>query len=90
MPLAYLIRDFRYRLLRDGRTETAEELSFTIDGCPRSKRIPEKVKFLVRVVPLSIRILAVDNLCLLRMQLQSALLAPMTSSCIAERSGKPN
>jgi len=76
MPLAYLIRDFRYRLLRDGRTETAEELSLTIDGCPRSKRVPQKVELLVRMGPLSIRILAIDDLGLLWMQLQSALLEP--------------
>jgi hypothetical protein len=74
MPSADLVTDFLYRILRDSRTETTEELALAIDGCPRPERIPQEVELLVWVALPPIGILAVDQLRLLRMQLQTALL----------------
>ena len=53
----------------DSRTEVDEELAPPVLRFPRTKRIAQEIKFLVRVLPSPIFILTIDNLRLLRMKL---------------------
>src|ERR1035438_7354002 len=62
-----------YRLVRNGRTEVDEVLPEPILRSPRPKCVAEKIEFLVRIRPSPVIILAVDDLRLLRMKLQSTL-----------------
>src|SRR5208283_2224980 len=62
-----------YRLVRHGRTEVDEVLPEPILRSPRPKCVAEKIEFLVRIRPSPVIILAVDDLRLLRMKLQSTL-----------------
>ena len=76
LPSSDLVPDFLRRLLRDGWTETTEDFPFPTVSSPWPKRVPQKVKLLVPVNLSPIRILAIDNFRLLRMQFQSTLLQP--------------
>src|SRR4051794_10456601 len=75
-PSPNLIPDFLPRCLRNGWTETTEDLPSPTVRHPRPKREPQKIKLLVQVSLPSVGILAIDHLRLLRMQFQSALLQP--------------
>jgi len=66
-PTTNLIPDFLCRIIRDGRTETTEDLSLPTVRFPGTKRESQKVELLIRVRLLPISILAVDNFRLLRM-----------------------
>src|SRR6516165_9821655 len=61
-------------LVRDRRTEIDEELALAILRSSGLKRVPQKIKLLVRVSLLPKIILAIDDLRLLRMEFQSAAL----------------
>ena len=63
--------------IADRRTEVDEVLPPPILRPPGAKRIAQKIELLVWVCPPSVVILAVDNLCLLRMQLQPTLSKPL-------------
>lgn len=76
LPFADLIPDSLRRILRDGWAETTEALPLPTVSLPRPKRVPQKVKLLVRVKLSPIAILAIDHFRLLRMQFQSTLLQP--------------
>src|SRR6201984_3425395 len=64
--------DGRQRLRTGGRQEARKGLTSPSQRFPRSERKPEKVERLVRKVATAVRILAVDDLRLLRMQHQLA------------------
>ena len=64
------------RGIADCRAEIDEVLSPSILRPPRPECVAEKVELLVRVVTPSVVILAIDDLRLLRMQLQPAFSKP--------------
>src|SRR5262245_49029054 len=64
--------DGRQRLRTGGGQEARKGLTSPSQRFPRSERKPEKVERLVRKVATTVRILAVDDLRLLRMQHQLA------------------
>jgi hypothetical protein len=57
-------------------SEVNEVFTPTILGPPGTKRVPQEVKLLVAVVTAPVIILAVDDLRLLRMKLQTAVREP--------------
>src|SRR5215472_2500801 len=73
LPPANLLTNCLRRCLADARTEVDEELPPTILRPPGLKAVPKEVEFLVQEVSTPVIILAVDDLRLLRMKLQSAL-----------------
>ena len=73
-PASKCIADCLRCLVRDRRTEIDKELALAILRSSRLKRIPQKIKLLVRVSLLSKIILAIDDLRLLRMEFQSTAL----------------
>src|SRR4029077_5663760 len=72
-PTTDLITDLPCRVVRDGWTEAAEQSSSTSSRLPGPKRKSQEVELLMRVTFLPIRVLAVDEPRLLRVQLQATL-----------------
>src|ERR1035441_2892991 len=62
-----------HRLVRHGRAEVDEVLPEPILRPPRPKRVAEKIELLSRISPSPVLILAIDDLRLVRMKLQSTL-----------------
>src|SRR5215469_2651114 len=62
-----------HRLVGNCRTEVDEELTSAVLRSSRPKRVAEEIKFLVRIRPSPVVILAIDDLRLLRMKFQPAL-----------------
>src|ERR1035437_1836256 len=74
IPASNLLADRLPRFVGNGRTEVDEVLAKSILRSPRLKTIAQKIELLVWVSPPPVVILAIDNLRLLRMKLQPALL----------------
>src|SRR6266404_3081176 len=74
VPASNLCPNRFHRLVGYCRAEIDEELPFAILRSPWSKRVAQKIEFLVQIRPSPIIILAIDNLRLLRMKFQPALL----------------
>ena len=76
---------FLYRFgcfIADGRTKVDKEFTPSAFGQPRTKRKPQEVKLLIGVTATAVVILAVNNLCLFRMQLQIALPQSLSNTCL--------
>src|SRR5919109_2860457 len=74
MPASNLLADRLARFVGNSRAEVDEVLAEPILRSPRLKTVAQKVELLVRVSPPPVIILAIDDLGLLRMKLQPALL----------------
>src|SRR3954451_1619151 len=74
IPASNLRTDRFYCFVGDCRTEIDEKLAVPILRSSGPKRIAQKIELLVRVPPSPVIILAIDNLRLLRMKLQPAIL----------------
>src|SRR5262249_12166345 len=73
LPPANLLTNCLRGCVAYGRTEVDEELSATMLRSPGLKAVPKEVEFLVQEISTPVIILAVNDLRLLRMKLQSAL-----------------
>src|SRR5450755_1315491 len=74
IPASNLLPDRPHRFVGNSRTEIDEELPLPILRSPRPKRVAQKIELLVRICPSPVIILAIDDLRLLRMKFQPALL----------------
>src|ERR1035438_2200101 len=74
VPASNFHPDRLHRFVGNSRSEVDEELPLTILRSPRPKRVARKVELPVWICPSPVIILAIDNLRLLRMKFQSALL----------------
>src|ERR1700704_1836230 len=74
VPASNLLPNGLHRFVGNSRTEIDEVLSPSTLRPSRPKSIAEKIELLVGIRPPPVIILAIDNLRLLRMKFQSALL----------------
>src|ERR1700730_19036242 len=81
VPASNLHPNLLPRFVRNSRTEIDEVLAEPIFRSPGTKCVPQKIKFLMFVSPSPIIILAIDDLRLLRMKFQSALLQTRSYGC---------
>src|ERR1700758_5187267 len=81
IPASNLCPNRFHRLVGYCGAEVDEELSFAILRSPRPKRVAQKIELLVWIRPSPVFILAIDDLCLLRMKLQSTLLQALGNGC---------
>src|SRR5579871_2732653 len=81
IPAPDLRPDRFRRLIRDRRAEVDEVPPLATLRSPRAKRIPQKIEFLVWICTPPVIILAIDDLCLLRMKLQPTLPHPRGYGC---------
>src|ERR1019366_5284296 len=81
IPASNLLANRLPRFVGNGRAEVDEVLAETILRSPRLKTITQKIELLVRVSPPPVIILAIDDLRLLWMKLQPALLHSRGNRC---------
>src|SRR6266496_5056142 len=81
VPASNLHPNRLHRFVRNSRTEIDEVLAEPILRSPGSKRVAQKIKFLLFVSPSPILILAIDDLRLLRMKFQPTLLPTHGYGC---------
>src|SRR5215471_5824751 len=81
IPASNLRPDRFHRLIRDCRAEVDEKFPPPILRSPRPKSMAQKIELLVGVRLSPIIILAIDDLRLLRMQLQPTLPHPRGYGC---------
>src|ERR1700694_2830218 len=80
-PASNLCPNRFHRRVGNCRTEIDEEPSCAILRSPWPKRVAQKIELLVGIRPSPIFILAIDNLRLLRMKLQSTFPQPRGYGC---------
>src|ERR1035438_4115523 len=81
IPASNLLADRFPRFVGNGRAEVDEVLAEPILRSPRLKTVAQKIELLVRVSPPPVIILAIDDLRLLWMKLQPALLHSRGNRC---------
>src|SRR5450759_725902 len=80
-PASNLSPNCLHRFVGNSRTEIDEVLPLPILRPPRPKSVAEKIELLVWICPSPVIILAVDNLRLLGMKFQPALLQTLGYGC---------
>src|SRR5260370_10805317 len=81
VPASNLHTNLLHRFVRNSRTEIDEVLAEPILRSTGSKRVAQKIKFLLFVSPSPIIILAIDDLRLFRMKFQPTLLQTYGYGC---------